>query len=254
MQFNATDQSDGFKHWYSSKFPHTENPIYEGGKWKVSGEDFAEVRTLPGLSYGAQTGTRVAPDKYDDSTAVLTGNWGPDQIVQVMVHYSGARTDQDYDEVEIRLRSAISGKSNTGYEINCRVGRPGIWGYIQVGKVNGALGDFTGPFDQKTGAEYSCHDGDIIVGTAVGTTLKAYINGEQVLEARDSTFPTGAPGIGFYHEGTQAQNTDFGISSVVASDNVPATWKGLSPLQSHIQHWTRYLNARVMGKVYRYIY
>ncbi|HTF71397.1 MAG TPA: hypothetical protein VK638_52890 [Edaphobacter sp.] len=67
-----------------------------------------------------------------------------------------------------------------------------------------------------------------MTATIVGTTLTAYINAKQVLQAIDSTYSGGAPGIGFYHEKTQAQNSDFGISRVIASDRVP--WLGVSTL------------------------
>jgi hypothetical protein len=218
--------TNGIQRTYATSFPLTENPISEQGNWIVSGGDFASVRTISGLAFGTQTGTRTAPGKYDDSTALLTGSWGTDQFVQIVVHYDGAPTDSDYDEVEIRLRSAISEKSNTGYEINCRVGRPGMEGYIQVGKINGPIGDFSGSFDERYGIDYACHDGDVLTATIVGTTLTAYINARQVLQANDSTYSAGAPGIGFYHEKTQAQNSDFGISRVIASDRVP--WLGVS--------------------------
>ena len=113
----------------------------------VSGGDFTSVRTTPGLAFGTQTGTRTAPAKHDDSTALLTGSWGADQLVQIVVHYTGAPADSDCDEVEIRLRSALSAKPNTGYEINCCAGQPTMKGYIQTGKINGATGDFPGQRD-----------------------------------------------------------------------------------------------------------
>jgi hypothetical protein len=99
-------------------------------------------------------------------------------------------------------------------------------GYIQVGKINGPIGDFPASFDEKHGIDYACHDGDVLTATIVGTTLTAYINARQVLQANDSTYSTGAPGIGFYHEKNQAKNSDFGISRVIASDRIP--WLGVS--------------------------
>lgn len=231
--------------FYGTRFPRAEKPISEGGNWKVSGGDFADVETIPGVAIGTQTGDRSGQSKYDDSTALLTGDWGPDQFVQIVVHHSGAETDADYDEAEIRLRSEISSTSNTGYEINCRVGSLGK-GYIQVGKINGPLGDFTGPFNEKWGLNYLCRDGDVIVATIVGTTIKAYINGEQVLEANDASFATGAPGIGFYHEGKQAQNKDFGISSFVAYDFIPTDWQPSSSIRSRLQHSVRFVGVCVI--------
>ena len=96
---------------YSTTFPLTENPTSEGGNWingKAVGVDWGDVRTTPGLAFGTNAGG------YADPTAILTGNWGPDQVVQATVH-SVNQTDGLYEEVELRLHSTISNHSNTGY-------------------------------------------------------------------------------------------------------------------------------------------
>ena len=62
---------------YSTNFPHAKNPISEGGKWvsgKKHGLDWADVAVIPGFAFGTEIGgNRPELEKYDDSTALLTG-------------------------------------------------------------------------------------------------------------------------------------------------------------------------------------
>ena len=62
---------------YSTNFPKAEDPISEGGKWisgKKVGLDWADVRVIPGFAFGTEIGgNRPELEKYDDSTALLTG-------------------------------------------------------------------------------------------------------------------------------------------------------------------------------------
>src|SRR5262245_9190880 len=77
--------SPAYAKTYSTNFPFAENPISQGGRWKngqTNGIDWSNVRTTPGLAFGTQTGT----NGFDDSVALLTGTWGPDQTVEATVH------------------------------------------------------------------------------------------------------------------------------------------------------------------------
>src|ERR1700730_13394721 len=125
---------------YSTNFPLTENPISEKGKWingKLAGQDWANVRTTPGLAFGTET-DKV---KYDDSTAILAGSWGASQVAQAQVHTVNQNSGI-YEEVELRLRTTISAHSITGYEINFRCTTDGTQ-YVQIVRWNGPLGNFT---------------------------------------------------------------------------------------------------------------
>jgi hypothetical protein len=66
---------------YSTRFIRAETPISEGGRWangEKDGFDWTDVRTVPGLAFGTEIGgNRPDPQKYDDSTALLKGTWGP---------------------------------------------------------------------------------------------------------------------------------------------------------------------------------
>jgi hypothetical protein len=198
---------------YTTKFSLTENPISESGKWingKTVGLDWANVRTTPGLAFGTETDTV----KYDDSTAVLMGTWGPDQSAWATVH-SINQNSYMFEEVELRLRTTITAHSITGYEINFRCTADGTQ-YVQIVRWNGPLGSFSS-VASATGP--GIRDGDVVKATIVGTTITAYINGIQIVQGDDSTFGSGSPGMGFYIEGgSTAQESDYGFTSYTATD------------------------------------
>jgi len=202
---------------YATGFPATENPISEKASWVSSA---SAIRTTPGVAFGTQSGS--PPPPYLDSAALLTGTWGSDQFVQITVHWNGAPgTNQDYDEVEIRLRGTLGKNWDRTYNINCRVGTPSRDSYIQMGRANGPPDDFTPPLAELHGSTAACQDGDVVTGTIVGSVITAYINGKKVIQGTDSVITSGAPGFGFFHQGTHSQNSDFGISSFIASDRLP---------------------------------
>ena len=198
---------------YTTNFVLAENPISEGGKWingKTTGLDWANLRTTPGLVFGTETDTV----NYDDSTAILAGAWSANQMAQAQVHTVN-QTSSVFEEVELRLRTAISAHSITGYEINFRCTSDGTQ-YVQIVRWNGPLGDFS-LLDARVGP--GLHNGDAVKATIVGSTITAYINGTQVVQVTDSTFTSGSPGMGFYIQGGSAsQENDYGFTSFTASD------------------------------------
>jgi hypothetical protein len=201
---------------YSTNFQIAENPISESGKWvngKELGIDWANIATIPSLAYGTESGG----GGYDDSTALLTGTWGSDQMAQATVHGVN-QNDNIYEEVELRLRSSLSAHRSTGYEINFRCSKTAS-AYTQIVRWDGPLGKFEYLNSQK-GAKYGVADGDVVKATIVGSVITAYINGVQVLQATDSTFATGSPGMGFFLQGTSGVNTDYGFSSFTATDKL----------------------------------
>jgi len=199
---------------YTTNFPLTENPIFEGNNWvngKTNGVDWADVQTTPGLAFGTNAGG------YADPTALVAGSWAPDQMEQATVH-SVNQNDNIYEEVELRLRSQISSRSNTGYEINFRCSKTGN-AYSQIVRWNGPLGNFSYLW-AGSGSQYGVADGDVVKATIVGNLITAYINGVQIAQVSDSTFPTGSPGMGFYLSGATGINSDYGFTNFMASDGV----------------------------------
>lgn len=196
---------------YQTNFPSTENPLLESGNWvngQVMGVDWANCRSTPGFGFG----TQALVKKYDDSTCVVAGSWGPDQTVQATVSVKASDSAQ-FEEVELRLRTTITAHSITGYEINCPVksGNP----YLQIVKWNGPLGSW----QQLDGRGVGCGNGTVLKATISGSTITVYRNGSQVMQLNDGTFKSGSPGIGFFlQNGTTAQEANYGFSAFSADD------------------------------------
>ena len=206
---------------YTTNFSRAENPISESGQWlngKADGLDWTDVRTAPGFVYGTEIGgNRPEPQKYDDSTALLKGTWGPDQTVQATVHSVNPNQDgKVLEEVELRLRSSISAHSCTGYEVMFRCTKI-PQAYCNIARWEGPLGKFT-MLKETRGSKYGVKDGDVVKATMIGKTLTVYINGVQMIQITDGKFPTGNPGVGYYLEGGSGMIGDFGFSSFMATD------------------------------------
>jgi hypothetical protein len=206
---------------YVTRFPLAEDPISEGGQWvngRKEGLDWADVCTRAGLAYGTEPGTV----KYDDSTALLTGAWEPDQMAEATVHATNQNA-KIFEEVELRLRSSLSAHRATGYEILFRCLKTEE-AYLEIVRWNGPLGDFT-YLNRGRGSRYGVADGDVVRATVIGDMITAYINGVPMLQATDDTYASDSPGMGFYLEGASGVNSDYGFTSFLASDE-PARLAG----------------------------
>ena len=216
---SLTTQSPSDVTTYATTFPLAENPISEGGRWingKAAGLDWSDVAAIPGLAIGTQTGS----DGFNDSVAILDGNWGPDQSAMATVHIAKPQDTSAIKEVEILLRWAISARSARGYEIN--FGTTGQ--YVQIVRWDGRFGNFT--YLDARPLPNGLRDGDVVKATIVGELLTAFVNDTPVAEVKDSTYPGGSPGMGFYLQGT-ATSVDFGFSSYLASGQTGGSWAHL---------------------------
>jgi len=204
------------KRSYRTSFELDEHSISEGGMWlngKKDGIDWADVITRSGRAYGSVTRMAVAERRaeqttlgagggegtvpegdYDDPTAVLTGEWGRNQHVKARV-FSKNPTNQYFQEVEIRLRSAIEPHVCTGYEVFWRCLQTEE-GYAEIVRWNGKVGDFTS-LRKLIGAEYGVKDGDEVEAHIVGQHIRGLVNGRELISVTDDVFQSGSPGIGF---------------------------------------------------------
>lgn len=203
---------------YTTGFPQAETPISEGGAWTGGGAmglDWTDVSTHDGVAIGNQVGA-----SYTDATAILEGPWAPDQMASATVHAAGAPGDACYPEVELRLRSAISPHSNTGYEVGFKVSRTSA-AYLIVVRWNGALGDFT-YLTKLNGARFGVGDGDVVSARMVGPVIVAYKNGVPVGHAVDTIYTEGSPGMGFNLENGRPRcrgtNDTYGFTSFTAAE------------------------------------
>jgi len=215
----AAAPASGTANSYSTNFSHAENPISESGKWisgKKAGLDWADVRVLQGFVFGTEIGgNRPELEKYDDSTALLTGTWGPNQTAEAKVHRTNKDDDRVYEEVELRLRSSLSAHNCTGYEVMFRCSKSPK-AYCNIARWDGILGAFM-MLKENHGSQYGVADGDVVKASIKGDTITVWINGVEITQARDYLFTKGNPGIGFYIEGTTGVDNQYGFSSFSAS-------------------------------------
>jgi len=203
---------------YTTNFPLTENPVSEGGMWiggKTVGLAWADFQSTPGFAFGKQPGN--SSGLYDDSIALLTGTWGPDQTVQATVKTVN-QNDSVVQELEIRLRSTVIANRSTGYEC-LFTARSTAKAYVQIVRWNGPFGSWT-QLDGREGTTYALRNGDTIKCTIKGSTITAYINGVQKLQVTDGTFSSGNPGIGAFLHNATGLNADYGFTHFSATDGI----------------------------------
>lgn len=196
---------------YSTNFLGTENPISEGGVWTnggVVGLDWQNVAKDQGIAYGSGFSAG-----YNDCIAQLTG-FAPNHYAQATVHVVSGYTPPSSHEIELLVRFEITAHAARGYEINN--GWNGA--YSQIVRWNGPLNDFT--YLTPTGPGFGALvDGDVIRAEAIGDTITVYKNGSQVMQARDSTWSDGNPGMAmFIRPGTGALPENYCFKSFCAGD------------------------------------
>jgi hypothetical protein len=213
----STTSSSG----YTTSFNQSENPISESGRWingGTNGLDWTNVSTTPGLAIGHQTGA-----SYTDATALLTGAWAPDQSATATV-YTVNQNDACYQEVELRLRSAISAHSSTGYEIGFKMSQTAA-AYLIIVRWNGPLGSFDYLYN-ATGSQFAINNGDVVKAEIVGNVIKAYVNGVQkaqvdITSIGGTAYGSGNPGMGFNLEnspsGCSGTNGNYGFTNYTAT-------------------------------------
>jgi hypothetical protein len=208
----------GWTRTYTTNFALTENSISEGNNWlngRTDGLDWFNIQTTPGKAFGEPS---PANPPYTDPTAVLKGVWGPDQSATATVF--SRNPNVFYPEVEIRLRSAITAHTITGYEVTWSVSPGSGATYAGVARWNGKLGDWTSLDGGKyQGSQYAVVNGDVVKATIAGNVISGYKNGVLQFTITDNTFTTGNPGIGFDY-GVGSTSSDFGFTSFTATDGV----------------------------------
>jgi hypothetical protein len=114
------------------------------------------------------------------------------------------------------LRSSLSAHRATGYEINFECRKTGN-AHSEIVRWNGPLGDFT-YLSRQVGGQFGVAEGDVIKATIVGSVITVFKNGVQVAQARDGTFATGQPGMGFDKMKGTGSTRDYAFSRFSACD------------------------------------
>jgi hypothetical protein len=211
---------------YRTHFPHDEDPVSEDGMWlngKADAIDWTDCVTSNGFIHGAPSRMKVLEQRaeqgnlegeeavgdYDDPTAILSGEWGPNQHGRGVAHIENP-TEEWFQEVQIRLRSTLEPRSITGYEIFFRCLK-GELGYAEIVRWNGPIGDWTS-LQRHQGPEYGVEHGDVVEATIEGSVIKGSVNGVEKITVTDDTWTSGAPGVGF-NFGVGDTYADHGFSS-----------------------------------------
>jgi hypothetical protein len=191
---------------YTTNFDLTESPISEGGAWKHLGLDWTLINTSGGNAFG----TQFPNNGYDDSYAHLSG-FPANHTASGRIHKSANMDPGCTHEVEILLRWDDSAHNARGYECNL------AWdgGYSEIVRWNGPVGDFT--YLARGGVGGGVHDGDTLSASIVGNHITLSVNGSVVVEATDSTFATGNPGMAFWRGGGCGTIGDYGFTQYNAT-------------------------------------
>ena len=176
---------------YATDFIATENPLSESGHWingKTTGLDWSDCASVSGVAYGTQPAH--ADFVTDDSTCVLTGTWGRNQMAQATV-FVNPPFYFDNNEVELRLNTTISPHFITGYEITW-----GNSGYVII--VRWEM-DPTFSYSILSWVDSpGLIHGATFKATNVNGRITAYVNGAEITHATDTMYTAGSPGIGFF--------------------------------------------------------
>ena len=205
---------------YTTSFPANENPLSESASWLNGSADgggrWANVATSNGVAQDTLVQSTGGSHSYNDALAILTGSWGATQSAcgTVYINPSWRGRNNGAHEVELHLRSTLSPGSATGYEINYSVETDGNR-YAQIVRWNGPGGSFTG-FASVLPPVLAT--GDVLCASISGSTITLTRNGTLVMTGRDSTFTSGAPGMGFWNNYYIGDNANFGFSSFTATD------------------------------------
>jgi hypothetical protein len=157
---------------------------------------------------GAAFGTNGVTNSYDDSYALLTGTFGPDQTAEAVVVRNESLAPGPTHEVELLLRFSDDTNNARGYE--CLFS---WYGGIQIVRWNGAFGDFTVLSTTGSGSlGRNLRTGDVVKASMVGSVITIFINGVELARATDSVIKTGRPGISFFVRPGGSQ-TLLGLSS-----------------------------------------
>jgi hypothetical protein len=81
--------------------------------------------------------------------------------------------------------------------------------------MDGEIGQYT-EIDSYVSELPDIQDGDIFEAEVVGSTINAYLNGQKIRTATDSTYATGQPGVGFFWRGTE-NASDFAFPSLTVT-------------------------------------
>lgn len=196
---------------YRTDFAVDENPISEGGAWaRNQANAWSNVRIVNGVAHG----TQIA-DTFDDSYAILQGDWGADYELEAVVFRHPSLNVNFSHEVELNVRAADSATESRCYEILFSHS-----GQIECFRWGGPFDSFT-PLAGSVSGFGTINDGDVIRVRIVGELITVWHNDIQrttfnIASIAGTKFIDGNPEIAMFNRTQQGANPlHYGLKSVV---------------------------------------
>ena len=204
---------------YGTGFPLNQSPILENGIWvSPPGNTFStQVNTSGGIAFGTQTGT----SGFDDSIALVTPDFGPNQTVTIKIHKAPVLSGTGFREVECILRASAT----EWYEFNLAFDGQ----YQDIVYINNGAFTFLNPTPGSGGPAGQVVDGLNFTASVQGTTLSTYLNGVPWQSVTDTRLSSGKVGMGFYIEDSGSGgivNDEYCADSFFATDGVNSVFFG----------------------------
>jgi hypothetical protein len=196
-------------------FPTVENPLSNSGDW------ISASPSAVGTHYGAcavavsgrLTSTQITDSGFTDCTVILAGPWGPNQTVHATVNYTNG-----IEENEIRLRTfygAAGSNAIFGYELNC------TQNYVEIVRWDGFSGGAVQFQLLIHDVTNHCNNGETETATVNSAGLFTLTTATKSTTATDTTYTTGAPGLGLNtFTSSGGVNSDHWYSSFNATDGL----------------------------------
>lgn len=202
---------------YSTSFPLTENPLNEGGMWRVGSVTsfYKNPRTTPGKCFAAD----FVGAGFDDCLAHLTNHSIPvDQRITATVFRATSYNPSETHEFGLYLHMVIGAEFVRGYEFLFNTGG-GFQVVLWLGTAHD-LSNFDTSITLDGPGPGTLADGDQIAVQVHGTRFDVFKNGTPVGGFTDSTFTDGNPGLGFFVRSGDTTLANFGISSWAAESSI----------------------------------
>lgn len=198
---------------YSTDFGFTQSPISDGGNWIRQCTSRTDINTAAGIAFGTQGGGSAPP--FDDSIAHLTGSW-PQDVEATATVFRGSTAGIQEVGFLFCVVDAPGSASMTAYEFN--IAQDGAYAnlYAWLGLANNI-----NQFDQIAGTSVAggVPNGCKFKARRQGSALMLWIDRllgagwELLINATDSRYTTGSPGINFYRDnalGPPGASNQFG--------------------------------------------
>lgn len=160
---------------YSTSFASDEDPLSDGGNWAQAANAWSQMRTISGNAVGSQGVGANSGNDFNDSYAILQGDWGADYELDAIVYRSASINGANH-EVELNLRFVDSTTAVRGYEVLLNKS-----GAIQLFRWENSFGSFSAEYTVTSGTNSTGGDppnGSRFKVRIVGNVITVYYSSD----------------------------------------------------------------------------